>query len=222
MKKFSILLILSVFLFQLQAQQQSNLSFKPERWEIGWLANDLLIGRLTADIVLSFSDKHAFGLRSSIGNDFLNTSFGGLYDGSNFVYRGGLFHKMYFPHSRNKHFTVRHGPRFRYSEDYFEKEEWVSFQNLGNRQYVLRDVEKTDNNLKLGYEILFGLQGRYESSFFYEYYVGIKYMQLVNTSSDDYSLNEISESSVLSEYFQFTSNRVDFVIGFVIGLQWDN
>jgi hypothetical protein len=47
-------------------------------------------------------------------------------------------------------------------------------------------------------------------------------MQLVNTSSDDYSLNEISESSVLSEYFQFTSNRVDFVIGFVIGLQWDN
>ena len=222
MKKFSTLLILSVFLFQLQAQQESNLSFKPERWEIGWLTNDFLIGRLTADVVLSFSDKHAIGLRSSIGNDFLNTSFGDLYDGTDFVYRGGLFHKMYFPHRRNKYFTIRHGLRFRYSEDYFEKEEWMSFENLGNRQYVLSDVEKTDKNLKLGYEILFGLQGRYESGFFYEYYVGLKYMQLLSTSSDDYSLNEISESTVLPEFFELTSNRVGLVIGVVIGLQWDN
>jgi hypothetical protein len=222
MKKFSLLLILSLFLFQVHGQEETNLSLKPNGWEIGWITNDIFIGRLTADVILSYSNKHAFGLRSSIGNDFFNSSFGGLYEGTNFEYRGGLFHKMYFPQKRNRQLTIRHGLRVKYSENYYEKDEWMSFENLGNTQYVLRNATKTDRNFKLGYELILGLQQRYESKFFYEYYAGITYMQLVSTTSNNFGIDELSEYNVLSDFFEFTSDRMAIVVGVVIGLQWDN
>jgi|GEM_PF-2415700 len=223
MKKLIPLLALCLLLVSSVSAQYFNTdSLKVRYWELGWVGSDLLIGALSIDLAMGITDNQAIGLRSTITNDYFNNYYSNFYQGANYVYRGGLFHKIYLSSSRNRKFTFRHGLRYSISEYYSQSEEWIEFNRFGNTQYRLGTVDIEDLNVELGYEFIVGLQQRTNSLFFLEYYAGLKYMELVSTNSSLYSIQELKAGNNYSEGYFFTNNypeNLSLVVGLVIGLQ---
>jgi len=221
MKKLNTLLALSLIVLQLSGQALEKSAFKPSLWEIGWVSNDIFIGAFSTDVAMGFFENQAIGIRTTITNDYFLNNFEGFYDGANFVYRGGIFHKIYLPLRRDRQLILRHGPRISVSEYSLQTEGWVSFENFGNTQYRLSAIDVVDQNIELGYELILGLQQHYNRLFFLEYYVGLTYMDLVSTNSTQYSLSELRESNNYYYYPDVFPNNIRLVFGFVIGLKWE-
>lgn len=222
MKKLIPLLALYFLASQAQAQNFSIDSLKTKYWELGLVASDILAGALSVDFSMAIAKNQVIGLRSTITNDYYVYNYSRFYDGANYLYRGGVFHKIYLPQERNRNITIRHGLCFSLSEYYSQREEWIEFNNLGNTQYRLGLVDFEDRHVSVGYELLIGLQQSYRSKFFLEYYVGARYLELVNTNSEYYNLSELkADANYYSDGnpFDIYSNNVRIVVGFVVGLQ---
>lgn len=222
MKKLVFILLISFVSFKVVGQVSDSSKFKPTFWEIGWVSSDIFIGALSGDIVLGFRHNQGIGIRTTLTQDyFFSDNLYGLYENSNFVYRGGIFHKIYLDHRRNRKITLRHGPRIRYSEYSYQKEDWIEFENLGNTQFRYGTVNLQDRNLELGYELMIGLQQRYNNLFFLEYYVGLSYMDFVSTNSTQFTLDDFRNngSSDYGYYSGILPNQAQLVLGLVIGFR---
>lgn len=220
MKKLAIL-SLSLICFNAFAQEPKN-SFQPYSWEIGWLVSDATIGAFSADVVMGLNQTHSIGIRNTFTEDYFNLNYQYIYDYANYVYRGGIFHKMYIPTYRNRSLTLRHGLRYEISEYSLSKEEWIGFQNNGNTQYRLGERIITDQNIRMGYELIAGLQAEGNTlPFFIEYYLGLSYMRLVSTNSTEFSMQEIESGS--NDYTDlYPSDHLRVLVGVVIGIKWKN
>ena len=220
MKKLNALLFVSLISLQISGQALPLSEFNPKFWEVGWVSSDIFIGAFSADVVLGFRENQGIGLRTTFTQDYFPDDFYGLYDNSNFIYRGGIFHKIYLADKRNRHITLRHGPRISVSEYSFQKEGWIEFYNSGNRQYRFGTINLTDQNIELGYEFIVGIQQRYNSMFFLEYYLGVSYMDYVSTNSTEYTLNDLRSNDYSYGYYsEFLPNQFQLLLGFVIGLR---
>ncbi len=221
-KLISLLALYSLLLSAVSAQDVNSQFLKSRYWELGWVASDVLVGALSIDLAMGIADNQAIGLRSTITNDYLNNHYSNFYQGANYVYRGGIFHKIYFPSRHNRKVTFRHGPRYSISEYYTQSEGWIEFNRFGNTQYRLGTVEIEDLNIELGYELSVGLQQRFNNMFFIEYYAGLKYMELVRTNSSTYSIQELKAGNNYSESYFLNSSypeNVSLIVGLVVGLQ---
>jgi len=221
MKNLISILVFCLSASQAQAQFFNIDSFKTRYWELGWVASDALVGAFSADLAIGIADNQAIGLRTTLTQDYFNNDYRNFYLGSNYIYRGGIFHKIYFPSRRNRNVTLRHGPSFSLNEYYAQKEEWIEFNRFGNTQYRWGSVEFEDRNIQLGYEVIVGLQQNFNSIFFIEYYAGIRYLELVSTNSSNYSVGELKGANEYRDGYLFDlyPSNTTIVVGFVLGFQ---
>jgi len=221
MKNLLSILVFCLFASQAQSQFFNIDSLKTKYWEIGWVASDILVGTFSADLAIGIAKNQAIGLRTSLTQDYFNNDYRSFYQGSNYIYRGGIFHKIYFPTRRNRKVTLRHGPSYSISEYYGQEEDWIEFNRFGNTQYRWGSIDFEDRNIELGYELMVGLQQSYNSIFYIEYYVGLRYMELVNTNSSKYNIGDLKAINDYRDGFLFDlyPNNTSIVLGFVMGFQ---
>lgn len=184
MKYFAIALLSLALGFSANAQSmgasKDSIKGRLPDWQVGMVVTDVIIPALTLDGSFRVVNNHYLGFKLSTPF-YQSFNEEDLYNRTNWAFKGGVYHKMFFPLSEQDVLTVRHGVRFGVSELEFDATAWEEYDRFGNTFMEYRDISLSDQPISLGYEALIGWQDNYEYLYF-EVYFGLAYEFIQNRS----------------------------------------
>lgn len=186
-------------------------------WQAGFVATDMVLPALSLEASFQLEGRHHLGVKLS--RPFYFSFYDDdLYNLTNWAFKGGLFHKIFFSPNNIDMLTFRHGLRAGISDLSFSATSWVPYEQFGSTRLEYRDVSFSDQPISLGYEILLGWQSSYEV-FYFEMYFGISYETFINEAdllAPDYK-GDYYSLSYFGPGYEYDSG-VRPVLGLVIGL----
>lgn len=222
MRVVSILLTL-IFCVSLKAQssEDSTANLQIPFFQIGLSLTDVAVPALTGELVFRAAENQQIGLRLSIPHYFSHES-DDIYQGTNWALKSYLFHKYLIPFSDIEALTIRNGLRAGISDLYYDTEAWVASERFGNTVFTYENIQGSDRNISLGYELQVGWFTR-SKNFYTEFSVGLFYETYINTESMsvlEYDLAYNSEPNYFGPGYEYQGTiRPTFNI--VIGLNFD-
>lgn len=223
MKRFSLItLILSASIASAQYSKSpedtsSNETPRIPAWQVGIVFTDIVVPAISIEASLQMQGRHHLGIKISRPY-YSSFNESDLYNTTNWAFKGGVHHKIFFSPNNIDKLTFRHGLRAGISDLSFSASAWVPYEQYGTTRLEYRDVNFSERPISLGYEVLLGWQTNY-GAFYSEMYLGLSYETLINSADllaldykgDYYSLDYFGPG------YEYDSG-IRPVIGLIIGL----
>lgn len=181
------ILIFSFFCSSLMLAQNDSLAplaldyQHPKRWQAGILVTDMISPAISLEYARSLKERHQLGYRMSFkgmnpGSDLI------IYNRLHFGHYSEFFHRLYFPLSEGKSLFLRQGLRLGYYDLSYPNSDWRETFDNANRYLEYLTVDQRESIFKGAYAISLGYQQRMDESMYFDFYLGLIYEQILNSS----------------------------------------